>query len=236
MDADNGQWAYGNSVYDAALPNIVTLESNYSSRVSIIRDRAALAFLTNESENPSIEQSQIAQDALNDYGITEGKSKVLVTTQKLRYNQMLLGIDELKLIDNLNIDFEKICNVNGIDPLIFSSRSSTYENQEKAQSGTVKKAIVPLATHFYTKFNEFLRPKFNGLRILPKIEEVAEMEDLGLEQSKKVLEEVKAGVLSRSQAFNLLYPDEMTFEGTDETQEPNNLQLQEAQVNGNLNE
>ena len=97
LNGTGGEWAWGTSPYSAAVPNLTSLESNYSSRVSLIRDRAALAFLSNESERPDQEQTQIVQNALNDYGITEGKAKVIATTQKLRYNQMLLGIAELQL-------------------------------------------------------------------------------------------------------------------------------------------
>lgn len=207
LESREGLWVYGSSPYEAALPNITALESNYSARVSVIRDRSAMALLSNESEIPDEDQTRQVQAALNDYGITEGKAKVIATTQKLKYNQMLLGLSELQLIDNLQVDFTKLCNVNGIDPLIFASQGATYANQEEAHKGTVRKALVPLAEHFYNKFNEFLRPHFGGLRILPKLDQVPEYKDLGLEQSTKVISEVNAGVLSRSQALEILYPD-----------------------------
>jgi len=228
--AQSGAWAWGSSSYDAAIPNIVTLESNYSSRVSIIRDRAALAFLTNESENPSESQSKEAMDALNDYGITEGKGKVFVTTQKLRYNQMLLGIAELELINNLKVDFAKLCNVKGIDPLIFETKDSTYANQDSAEKGTLRKSIVPLTNHFYDKFNEFIRPKFGGLKLIPLVDKIPELQDLGMEHSKKVLAEVKAGVLSKEQALEILYGDEYEYEEP----EPEPITVAQPQTNGSF--
>ena len=211
-----GEWAYGSSPYDAMIPNLTSLESNYSSRVSIIRDRAALAFLTNESEIPDQEQTQIVQKALNDYGLTEGKSKILATTQKLRYNQMLLGLQELELIANLDVDFSRLCNARGIDPVVFSKRDSTYNNQEAADKGSLRKAIIPLTMHFYDKFNEWIRPRFGGLRIEPQVDNIAELSDLGLEQSQKVISEVNAGIITAEQAQEILYGADMSFEVQEE--------------------
>ena len=207
LQSRRGEWVYGSSPYESAVPNIVALESNYSARVSVIRDRSALALLSNESEKPNEEQTKLVQDALNDYGITEGKAKVIATTQKLKYNQMLLGISELQLIQNLEVDFTKLCNVRGIDPLVFSATGATYANQEEAHKGTVKKALIPVAKHFYDKFNEFIRPLFGGLRLVPLFDEVPDYTDLAIEQSAKVIDEVNAGILSRPQALEILYPD-----------------------------
>ena len=97
----------------------------------------------------------------------------------------------------------KLCNVRGIDPLIFSSEGSTYANQEEAAKGTIRKALIPLATHFYDKFNEFLRPHFGGLQIWPKFDEMPDYTDLETEQSAKIIAEVNAGILSRSQAMEI---------------------------------
>ena len=99
MSAENGLWSLGTSPYQAGNKSIKTLNANYSSRVSMIRDRGALGFISNDSELPDVDQTRMVQDALAEHGITEDREKMIVTTQKLRYQQMSLGIAELQLLE-----------------------------------------------------------------------------------------------------------------------------------------
>ncbi len=204
---EQGLWAIGTSPYQAGNKNIKTLEATYSSRVSVITKRGAMGFITNESEHPDESQTQLIKDALETYGTKEEQNKIAVTTQKLKYNQMALGVAELKLLENLDHDFDTICELRGLDPAIFKSTGSTYANQEQARKAAVKNVIIPMANKFYDKFNDFIRPFYGGLRLVPHFESMSEFGEVNTELSTKVIAEVGAGLLTEEQAMEILYPE-----------------------------
>jgi len=237
LNSANGMWVWGSSPYSAAIPNIETLEANYSARVSMIQDRGALGILTNKSQIPDKAATKEVQDALSEYGITKGKKKYIATPEQLEWQQMSLNVEELKLIEQLGTDFAKLCQLRGIDPVIFSAENSTYANQAEAEVGTLKRAIVPVATQFYGKLEEFTKQHFSGHYFAPDLEAIPELQELGTEQSAKIISEVQAGLLTKEQAMEILYPD-MTFEGEseEETKERMNNQFTQAREEADLKE
>ena len=230
LNAENGLWAWGSSPYIAALPSIEALEANYSSRVSMIADRGALGVLTNRSQIPSKEQTALIQDALSDYGITSGKKKYIATTEDLHWIQMSLNTQELQLLEQNKVDFGKLCALRGVDPLIFSAEGSTYANQEQGIKESYKRGIIPIAEHFYDKLAEFLKYHFGGLYFEPNWEEVEELQSVDTEFSTKLINELRAGVITAKQAFEALYPDG-TFEA-DKEKEKNREQMMQMMQNG----
>jgi hypothetical protein len=174
----------------------------------MIRDRGALGFVTNDSERPDKGATEQARDLMQEYGLTEDKKgKYVFTTQKLRFEKMTLSTEELQLLENLNVDFSRLCQLRGIDPLIFSYADATYVNQTAAYRSTVNRALIPLALHFYDKFNQWIRPWAGQYRLKPKLDEIPEWHELGIESSKRIVNEVNAGILSREQALEIMYPD-----------------------------
>ncbi len=205
--SENGLWSLGTSPYQSGTKNIKTLNATYSSRVSTIADRGALGFITNESELPDADESRLVQDALETYGTKEEQKKFIVTTQKLKYNQMAMGVSELKYLENLNHDFKALCQLRGLDPLIFSSEGSTYANQAEARKASLQNVIIPLTDKFYSKFNEWIRPFYNGLRLLPNYESLPEYGNIDTTLSTKLINEVNAGLITKQQASEILYPE-----------------------------
>ena len=232
----DGLWAYGSSPYFAGTPSIKTLEANYSSRVSTIRDRGALGFITNDSERPNKEQSKVAQDALRSKGITEDKDKWVVTTEKLRWQQMSLGLTELQLIENLNQDFDTLCKLRGLDPLLFKGGDTAFTNQVQVIKKAINNVIIPTTNKFYNKLNEWLSPMYGGLQILPKFDELPEYAQITADLSTKLLAEVEKGVITKEQAYYMLYPNGEYVEQKEivPTVQPVE-QIPQFSVNGNEN-
>jgi len=207
LSSENGLWTLGTSPYQSGTKNVTTLEATYSSRVSVISKRGAMGFITNESEHPDETQTQLVKDALETYGTKEEQQKIAVTTQRLRYNQMALGVAELQLLENLDHDFNTLCKLGGLHPILFNSQGTTYANQQEARKAAINNVIIPLADKFYNKFNEYIRPFYGGLRIMPQYETLSEYGVINTELSTKILNEVKAGLLTPEQAMEILYPD-----------------------------
>lgn len=206
LGSQNGLWAYGSSPYFAGTQPIKSLEANYSSRVSTIRDRGALGFITNDSELPNKEQSKVAQEALRSKGLTEDKDKWVVTTEKLRWQQMSLGLTELQLIENLNQDFDVMCQLRGLDPLLFKAGDTAFTNQIQVRKKAMNNVIIPTTHKFYTKFNEWIRPYYGGLKLMPKYHELPEYAEITQDISNKAIAEVQAGIITKENAYYMLYP------------------------------
>ena len=224
LKAENGIWAWGSSPYSAAIPVIEQLEALYSSRVSMIKDRGALGILSNQSEIPDAEMTKEVQDALADYGVTEGKKKYIVTTEKLTWQQMSMSSKDLEVIQQGRDGFSKLCELRGVDPLIFNAEGSTYANQEQGIKETYRRAIVPFATHLYEKLEPFFKYHFGGLSLSPDFGKVEELQDTGSEFSTKVIAELQAGILTAEQAFNFLY-DELDMEFEADKEKEDNRQM-----------
>lgn len=207
LAAENGLWALGSSPYWAGSKNVQTIEAALQARISTLKDRGALGFISNDSQVPDKAQTKLIQDKLKSYGLGEDQEKYMVTTEKLRWQQMSLGLQELAAIDNLQYDFATLCQLRGLDPAIFKSQDSTYENQAQARAAAIKNVIVPIADRFYTKFNDWISQFYGGLRILPKYESLPEFGEVNVELSSKIIAELNAGLLTPEQAFEMLYPD-----------------------------
>lgn len=203
---ENGMWAYGISKYIPADKITTDLKAIYDSRTSIIDSRGALGVLSNESEMPDAEESKTVKEKLNSsYGIKKGQDKFIVTTQKLSWQQIALGVAELQLIENAGYDFNKLCQLNGFDPVIFSTDGSTFANKREATKGFINSVLLPKVNDFYTDFNEWLSPYFKGDMIVPdwsKVKELREDNDL---LSKRLSEQIRHGVVTPYNAHEQLY-------------------------------
>jgi phage portal protein BeeE len=231
LKGENGLWAWGTSPYSAAIPVIEALESNYSSRVSLIRDRGALGMLTNESEIPDKEATKEVQDALNEYGTMKGQKKYIATPEKLKWHQMSLNTQELQLIEQGTHDFGMMCSLRGLDPLIFNASGSTYANQEQGIKESYRRSIIPFVQMLYNKLEPFTKFHFGGLSFSPDWASVEELQDGGTEFSTKVIAELSAGILSPAQAFEMLYEEtDMKFEGTTEEDKMKDRLLNEVMI------
>lgn len=236
LASENGLWSYGCSPYSAGTPNIETLNATYSSRVSTIRDRGAMGILSNESEFPDAEESKKVKERLKgNYGLLEDQDKLIITTQKLNYQATTLNVQELQMLENLEYDFDTICQLRGIDPVLFSSKGTTFNNQDSARSKAINNVIVPLADKFYNKLNEWISMYYDGLVVRPKYDELPEYGNINKDLSDKTINEVGAGIITKTMAFDMLYPntdpiDEETTVGAGSGENVQTQSLNGAQV------
>lgn len=206
----NGVWVYGISKYIPGEKINSDLRAIYDARTHIVNARGALGVLSNETGDPDEEQSKIVQDALNrgKYGIKTGQDRFIVSTQKLSWVQMAMNIQELQLIENANFDFNKLCQLNGIDPVIFSTEGSTYANKEQARKDFISSVLVPKVNDFYQDLNEWLSPYFNGAKVLVDWSKVEEIREDLTAKSTMLINQVKVGIVTPRQAAEMLYNTE----------------------------
>jgi len=192
---ENGQWAYGISKYIPADKITTDLKAIYDARTSIIDSRGALGFISNETDVPDAELSSQAQENLNkNYGLKAGQNKFMVTTQRLTWQQIALGIGELQLIENANYDFNKLCQLNGFDPVIFSTDGSTFANKKEAIKMFISAVLVPKVNDLYTDLNEKISMYFGGDMIVPDWSKVPELKEDQERLNKMLMDQIRHGV------------------------------------------
>jgi len=173
----DGAYIYGISKYIPGDKLSQELKAIYDAKTSIISHYGAFGVLSNESEIPDAEESKEIKEKLRTkFGIGSAQDKFIVTTQKLSWQQMSMAIDDLQIIENSKLSFAKICQLNGIDPVIFSTEGSTFANKEMAEKAMMKKVIKPKVDDFYNDFNTWIKPYFNGDMIVPDWSQVDELQ------------------------------------------------------------
>jgi len=209
LNFQDGRWVYGISKYIPGQIINTDLAAIYDSRTNIISRRGALGFLTNKSQVPDQAQTKAVQDALNfgKYGTLSTQEKFIATTQILDWVQMSMNIQELQLIENANYDFNKICQLNGIDPVIFSTQGSTFANKAQASKQFIANVLVPKIDDFYLDFNEWISEQFNGETVWVDWSKVAELKEDRSSLTVDLDKQIRSGIITPKKAHEILYGD-----------------------------
>jgi len=216
---NDGSWIYGMSKYIPGDKIARELKAIHDAKTSVIENRGAMGFVTNESEVPDPTQSKEVKAKLNEsYGLLDGQDKIIVTTEKLRWQQMALGLQELQLIENAKYSYAKICEINGFDPVVFSADGSTFANKEAAIKHLFLKVIKPKADKFYKALSNFVAPNL-GEEIVVAWERVEEMQADRKVMTELLTKQIECSIVTPKEARELLYP-EMIRQESDEMQVP----------------
>jgi phage portal protein BeeE len=205
---DNGSWVWGISKYIPGDKINRELKAIHDAKTSIIEQRGALGFISNESENPDPEQSKLVQDALSKYGVLDKQKKVVITTEKLKWQQMALGIQELQLIENAKYSMAQLCEINGFDPVIFSTEGSTFANKKEATRAAMFDVIVPMVDNRFESLNEFLSEGYGGDKIVPDWAKVEEIQADRKAATDLITRQVESMLITPFKGSKILYGDE----------------------------
>ncbi len=207
---NNGTWVYGISKYIPGDKINRELKAIHDAKTSIIENRGALAFITNESENPDPEETKKVKALLHEnYGLGEKQDKFIVTTEKLKWQQMVLGVQELQLIENAKYSFSKMCQMNGFDPVIFSTEGSTFANKKEAIKEMMLKVIKPKVETFYNSLSTWLLNGYDGDMIIPDWSKVEELQDDRKLLTDLLDKQIGNGLITPYRAAKILYGDEV---------------------------
>lgn len=214
-----GSYIYGTSKYIPGNKITTELKAIYDAKTSIISSRGAMGVLSNESDIPDFEESKSIKEKLKaatGYGLGSEQDKIIVTTQKLSWQQMTLGIAELQIIENAKYSFAKLCQLNGFDPVIFSTDGSTFANKAEAEKAFMKKVIKPKVDDLYNDLNTFLRPYFGGDMIVPDWSQIEELQSDKAKLTDMLVKQIDYGMITPYQAAVEIYGE------VDETNPPEN--------------
>ena len=210
MSCEMGSYMYGMSKYIPGDKINRELKAIHNAKTSIIEERGAVGFITNESELPDEENTKAVKEKLKSstgYGLLKDQDKIIVTTEKLRWQQMALGIAELQLIENAKYSMAQLCEINGFDPVIFSTDGSTFANKKEAIRQAMFDVIVPMVNNRYESINEFLSEGYNGDMIVPDWSQVEEIQADKKLMTEVLSRQVESMFITPKEGRETLYPD-----------------------------
>ena len=138
----------------------------YEHRNVIMKNKGAIGMITNESGTSNgmgftpvtpEEQSKIAKDYEDNYGVEDGKKKIIISNKPLRWQPMSYPTRDLLLFEEIEANKLAMIDYFGLKAELFSTKSNTYENVRQAIRGTYQDLIYPIADEFCQALTSFLK-------------------------------------------------------------------------------
>ena len=175
---------------------------------SISSKKGAIGILSDNNKSPmggmplkSEEKAKIENAYIDDYGVEDGKRKVIVSQSALQWQPMTYPTRDLLLLEQIDAYFLTIIDHFGLNVNIFSSKSQTFENVKNSLIQVYQDTIIPEADLFCQEFTKFLGLQ-NGQKIVPSFEHVKILQDNSIVES--ITQLVQTNILTPLQAQEIL--------------------------------
>lgn len=150
---------WGISVMASHQANIRNIRAAYEARNVLIENRGALGILSNGSEDgtgsllpidPKLKKE--LQDEYRRYGMTKGQMQIIMTSLNLKWQQMAIDTDKLKLYEECEADTRALCLGFGV-PYELIAAGQTYDNKLRAERQFYQNTIIPEADEWCDAIN-----------------------------------------------------------------------------------
>lgn len=139
---------------------VANIRAAYEARNVLIANRGALGILTNNAEDGTksmlpldANMKKELQDEYRKYGVTKGQWQIIMTSLNLKWQQMSIDTDKLKLFEEVTADFHAICNGFGVPPELLIP-GQTYENKLRAERQLYQNTIIPESIEWIGAINK----------------------------------------------------------------------------------
>lgn len=157
----------GESTMRSLLAPIANIRAAYEARNELIVNRGAIGILSNDGTDiagalplDDKEKSKLQSEYQNRYGLTKDKFKLIITSLKLRWQQMSIDVDKMKLFDEVKADMEQLCDGYGVPFELFANqKGTTFENQKNAEKRFYTNTIIPEANEWVGAINRRFKDK-----------------------------------------------------------------------------
>lgn len=196
---------------------ITNIKLAYEYRNVVMGEKGAIGILSNESKDKmgSIpmkegEKTQIEKQYQQGYGIQKDKKKVIITTANVKWQPMTYPTKDMLLFEEVEADFQTICDFYGLSINMFSDKNATYENVKQSLIMCYQDTIKPEADKFLQALSKFinlpagqcLKANYDHLTIM-KEDDYNEAQAFEL-NCKAIAELVSAAIISPEQARTIL--------------------------------
>ena len=156
-----GEGSTGISAIESIIPNLENIKASYESRGMLIRHRGALGILSNGAKEQTgvllaqdPKEIEKLQNSYRKYGTLKGQYQLLMTNLQLKWQSMAMNPRDLMLFEEIEADFQKICDVFGFKSEMFSTISgSTFENAKQYERAAYQNTIIPAAQEYVDALN-----------------------------------------------------------------------------------
>jgi HK97 family phage portal protein len=133
--------------------SISNLRLGMKTRNVLMDKKGAIGILSNDTKdsvgnvNMTTEETlKIERQYQEDYGHEDGKGKIIISNQNLKWQAMGFPTRELMLFEEDENDFQQVCDNYGISRDLFAQvNKATYTNQNEALKQTYNTSIIPEA-------------------------------------------------------------------------------------------
>lgn len=196
---------------------VTNILSAYEYRNVIMNEKGALGILSNNSKDAmgaiplsSDERKRLEDSYTNQYGISEGKSKVILTEASLNWTPMSYPTKDMMLFEEIDANMITIIDSFGLNVNMFSSKSATFENVKQSIVQAYQDTIIPEADQFTQNLSKFLKLPDNQ-RIVASFEHINILKENklnGMKSIQTVIDSLKnaveAGLLDKNKAIGIL--------------------------------
>jgi len=150
---------WGCPVQESLQPNIRNIRAAYEARNVLIENRGALGILSNAAEDstgsvlpidPKLKKE--LQEDYRKYGMMKGQQQIIMTSLKMRWDQMAIDADKLQLFQECEEDTKSICLGFGV-PYELIASGQTYDNKLRAERQFYQNTIIPEANEWCDAIN-----------------------------------------------------------------------------------
>ena len=159
---DRSNYLYGTSSLASLTPAIRNIRAAYEARNVLIESRGAIGILSNDSKDAiggvgpmDDDEKKKLQGDWSRYGYLKKQWQIIITNLSLKWTQISIDIDKLKLFEEIKEDTTKVCDAIGVPyELLGNQQGVTYENKKEAKRQMYQDTIIPAMIERIGSFNK----------------------------------------------------------------------------------
>ena len=152
---------------------IKNLRASYEARNVLIENRGALGILTNAATDQSgsvpmkTSEKEDLQKQFKKYGLSKKQYQFILTSLNLKWQQIAVDTDKLKLFEEATEDQIKILDAFGLTKDLFSSiKSATFSNKLEAKKQAYQDTIIPESEIWIDALNRYFKTENESYHIV----------------------------------------------------------------------
>lgn len=153
----SGSQLYGQSPIEAALSTVQSSNEGTNAKIKAFINGGMAGILTGDDPNMPLSPEQVEQfqDLIKQKLTgTNNSHRITGTNGSLKYQQIGMSPADLEILQSLEFDGNEICKAFGVDPIIFSVESASYNNKKEAYKALINNVVVPLLNLIQDMFND----------------------------------------------------------------------------------
>lgn len=174
VNVDDNDILKGESKLKALTVPINNIIAAYKARNKSLTHSGAQGILSNSSKDGTggtlpvdpVEKERV-QKEYKQYGTQPGQFPIIITDMSLNWQQMGVDIDKLKVFEEVEADFYKICDSYGVNKSLFSNNKGvTFNNSREAKKDFYQDTIIPESNERTEAINQYFGTENESWKII----------------------------------------------------------------------